>query len=253
MNARFVKWVDPATHSWIQHDKGDTGNNTIVEVGKGYAVDFSTQTRYTFLGLPGAMIRYKSDTTFGFDFATEADSLTASADPVTGDVTLNWAQPASMPLGYQYYVYYSTTRDGFFGTKGTDYHLFAMEPLGTENAVHGGAAMAGTEYYYMVIPVNTTNGEGASTYSIGVWTADIMAEYDTIAIPLSLASGDQSASWYCSNIDSTVGINYLIYPEQRWGWHSTRMATGAFDPILVMTEGYQISTSAATKFTFIGT
>ncbi|MEE9152440.1 MAG: hypothetical protein V3U20_11510, partial [Thermoplasmata archaeon] len=62
----------------------------------------------------------------------------------------------------------------------------------------------------------------------------------------------ETADWYCDNIPDTVGINYFIYYQQRWGWHSTRMPAGAYDPILEMTEGYQISTSGPTKFTFIG-
>jgi Mg-chelatase subunit ChlD len=252
MNARFIKWMDPGTRYWVQHDQGEVGDDTTMEVGKGYEVDFAAATRYTFLGMPGAMIRYKTDSPFGFDYATEAASLTASADPMTGDVTLTWMQPASRLPSYQYHVYYTTTRDGFFGTKGIDYLLLAIKAHGDEMAVHAGAATAGTQFYYMVIPVNTTNAEGASTYSIGVWTSNIRAEYDTIAIPLQLISVDHSADWYCDNIPYTVGINYFIYTDARWGWHATRMPAGAFDPTIVMTEGYQISTSDSTKFTFIG-
>jgi hypothetical protein len=61
-----------------------------------------------------------------------------------------------------------------------------------------------------------------------------------------------NVDWYCDNIPDTVGINY-IHPDYRmWFWHSTRMPDGVFDTILEMTEGYQISTSSSTKFTFIG-
>ncbi|UCE74296.1 MAG: hypothetical protein JSV56_00955 [Methanomassiliicoccales archaeon] len=50
----------------------------------------------------------------------------------------------------------------------------------------------------------------------------------------------------------TAGFNYYNNLGQRWDRHSTRMPFGAFDTILWMTEGYQISTLNATKFTFIG-
>jgi hypothetical protein len=79
----------------------------------------------------------------------------------------------------------------------------------------------------------------------------ISIQYDTFGIPLK-QSNYQTADWYCDKIPDTVGINYYIYSEQRWCWHSKRMPAGAYDPTLVMTEGYQISTLNATKFTFIG-
>jgi hypothetical protein len=103
----------------------------------------------------------------------------------------------------------------------------------------------------MVVPFNASGVRGASTYSIGVWTEEYLSQYDTFGIPLKLGNY-QTADWYCDNIPDTVGINYYIYSEQRWGWHSTRMPAGAFDPVLEMTKGYQISTSGPTKFTFIG-
>jgi hypothetical protein len=103
----------------------------------------------------------------------------------------------------------------------------------------------------MVVPFNATGVRGSSTYSIGVWTEEYLAQYDTIGIPLKLTL-DETADWYCDNIQNTVGINYHIHNEHRWCWHSTRMPAGAFDPILVMTEGYQISNTGPTKFTFIG-
>ena len=103
----------------------------------------------------------------------------------------------------------------------------------------------------MVVPFNTRGIRGSSTYSIGIWTEEFQAEYDTFGIPLKLSS-NQTADWYCDNIPDTVGINYYIVNEQRWSWHPKRMPAGAFDPILVMTEGYQISTSNITKYSFIG-
>jgi len=103
----------------------------------------------------------------------------------------------------------------------------------------------------MVVPFNTLGIRGASTYSIGVWTEEYLTEYDTFGIPLKMKI-DNTVDWYCDNIPNTVGFNYFIYGEQRWVWHSTRMPEGAYDPVLVMAEGYQISTSSTTKYTFIG-
>jgi hypothetical protein len=255
MNASYIKWMNTTTHTWMQHDKGSSENNTIVEIGKGYEIGFlgkSIQTKYTFTGMPGAMILY-DNIPFGFDatpLTGNADSLTATVDN-GGNVTLNWTQPANMGLGDRYYVLRSTSRDGFWGTLGVNYTQLAVLPFDVLSYQDIGNATAGTEYYYMIMPVNLSTGErGVSSYSIGVWTASYLDQYDT-ALPLRLSSY-KTADWYCDNIPYTVGINYFIQSEQRWGWHATRMPGGAYDPMVVMTEGYQISTSNATKFTFIG-
>jgi hypothetical protein len=47
-------------------------------------------------------------------------------------------------------------------------------------------------------------------------------------------------------------MNYYMDSQQRWGWHSTVMPEGAFDFMVAMGEGYQISISSPTEFTFIG-
>jgi hypothetical protein len=104
----------------------------------------------------------------------------------------------------------------------------------------------------MIIPVDETDSDGASTYSIGVWTASIEAQYDTISVPLAPIT-PETADYYCENIDNTVGINYFLYSSNpRWGWHATRMASGAYDPFMIIGEAYQISTTAQTQFSFVG-
>ncbi|UCF07955.1 MAG: lamin tail domain-containing protein [Thermoplasmata archaeon] len=250
MNARFIKWMDPGTHFWVQHDLGDPGNNTMVEVGKGYEVDFASASRYTFLGMPGGMIRYKDDSTVGF-YGAAATSLDAFPNPLTGIVTLTWDPATGMTAGVDnYYVYYTNERDGFHGLKGSDYINIGILPAGTLTVDHPVALVPGTRLYYMVIPVNETGVEGASTYSIGVWVQDIAAEYDTVGVPLILDTYD-SVDVYC-DIDNVVGINFLMAAEQRWGWHSRRMPAGAYDPAMAITEGFQVSTTGSTQFLFKG-
>jgi len=200
------------------------------------------------------MIIYDDDILFsGFDPDSEAKNLTVSVEP-NGNVTLTWEESVSMGVGDWYEVYYSNTRDGFFGTPGIHYGP-ACPPLsfGTNTTTIAGlgANDPGARLYFMVVPFNASGIKGASTYSIGVWTEEYLSQYDTFGIPLKLTN-NQTADWYCDNIHDTVGINYYIYSEQRWCWHSTRMPAEAYDPVLVMTEGYQISTSNTTKFTFIG-
>jgi parallel beta-helix repeat protein len=253
MNATYIKWMNQTTHTWMKHGEGSV-NDTQMKMGKGYEVKFSNQTNYTFTGMSGTMISYDDDTGFlGFDPATEAKNLTVYVEP-NGNVTLTWEEPASMNPGDWYEVYYSNTRDGFFGTFNMSYFLVCPQVyFGNNTTTHNGALAnnPGTRLYYMVVPFNASGGRGASTYSIGIWTEEYLSQYDTIGVPLKL-SNYQTADWYCDNIIGTAGINYYNVNTQRWSWHSTRMPVGAFDPILVMAEGYQISTFGATKFTFIG-
>jgi len=247
MGANYIKWIDPGTHVWMQHGGGFV-NDTTLEVGRGYEVEFASSTKYTFLGMPGSHILYNSGSFVGFDYSTEADSLNAIVpDPVTGNVNLNWAAPNDLNV-VNYNVYRSTTRDGFDEGSAT---LLATLPRGIKTYTDFGAAASEGQHYYMIVPLNSNNAEGASTYSIGVWTEEYLQGYDTFGIPLKLET-NQTADWYCDNIPDTVGINYYNISAQRWCWHSTRMPAGAYDLTLVMTEGYQISTSNATKFTFIG-
>jgi hypothetical protein len=162
-------------------------------------------------------------------------------------VILTWDQPNDLSV-VNYNVYRSTTRDGFDDGSAI---LMATLPRGAETYIDFGAAASEGKYYYMVVPLNSTNAEGASAYSIGVWTEEYLAQYDTIGIPLVLDTFER-ADWYCDQINNVVGINYYMNSVVGWSWHSTRMPAGAFDPILVMTEGYQISTIGATRFIFIG-
>jgi hypothetical protein len=252
MNASYIKCMNTTTHNWMKHEKGTPFNITILDLGEGYEVGFEKESRYTFTGLPGAMIIY-DDVPFGFDatpITGNVDSLTAEVNPSNGNVNLTWTQASGIDT---YYVYNSTTRDGFFRSLGVYHHLLATTPLGSEFCTHPGGALAGTEQYYMVIPFISATGErGVSCYSMGVWTEEFLAGYDTLGIPL-IPESNQSVDWYCDNITEIVGMNHYDPVEQRWIWHSCRMPEGAFDVILEMGLGYQISTSNTTKYTFIGT
>ncbi len=253
MGANYIKWMDPGAHNWRKYGDGCV-NNSQMAVGKGFEVNFTALAKYTFTGMPAAMILY-DDVTSGFDATPggDADSLRASVESTSRTVTLSWAQPANIGLSDQYYVFRSTKRNGFWGILGGDFELLATLPFGTTSHLDIGNAISGTEYYYMIVPFNSTTGEmGVSSYSIGVWTASYLGQYDTFALPLKPRSY-RTADWYCDNIENTVGINYFDELYQIWSWHSTRMPANAFDPTLDRGQGYQISTSAATKFSFVGT
>jgi hypothetical protein len=253
MNASYIKWIDPATHLWIQHNKGIITNNTQVSVGKGYEIEFALQTKYTFCGLPGAMILYDNISTgFKTDSSFEAQSLSASVNSVSSTIVLNWPKPVNIGTLDQYHVLRSTERDGFWGTIGVNYFEMAILPYNTTFYLDLGVAAQGTEYYYMVVPINSSTGEwGSGSYSVGVWTTSDIIAYDTFGLPLK-AKSTRSADWYCDEIQNTVGINYFNITYQRWNWHATSMPEKAFDPEIDFAIGYQISVSSLTKYSFIG-
>ncbi|UCE39437.1 MAG: hypothetical protein JSW00_09505, partial [Thermoplasmata archaeon] len=209
---------------------------------------------YTFCGMPAAMISYNDDPLFsGFAFSSEAKNLQVEV-LLNGDVNVSWQEPSSMGTGDWYEVYWSNNPDGFFGTFNKDY-FSVCGPInfGINNTVHSGASAntPGTRLYYMVVPFNASGVKGASTYSIGIWTEGYSTGYDTFGIPLKMKN-NYTADQYCDSISDTEGINYFDNIKQRWYWHSTVMPFGAFDPTLVMAEGYQISTTDFTRYTFIG-
>jgi hypothetical protein len=253
MSATYIKWMEPGNHVWMKHGDGSV-NDGFMRLGEGYEINFPTQTYYTFCGMPGAMISYDDDSGFlGFDYESDAKNLSVLIDGL-GYVHLSWETPSNMGAGDWYEVYYSHNRDGFFGILGVDYFYACPNVnFGSILATHIGAKadVPGARLYYMVVPFNADDVRGAGTYSIGIWTEEYLAQYDTMGIPLKTGQ-DQGVDWYCDKIPDTVGINFIHPNNGMWFWHSKTMPRGAFDTMVEMTEGYQISTSAATKYTFIG-
>jgi hypothetical protein len=252
MEADFIRWMNYTTQRWVQHDYGEIGDDSTAFVGQGYMVKFSSPANFTFTGMPGAMIRYDNSSFVGFNFSSNAKNLVATVNN-NGDVTLNWERPEGMTVGVdRYLVYYSSSRDGFWGTLGVDYHILGGPILvGTETATHFGAATAGTQLYYIVRPELSIGEIGSSTYSIGVWTARYDQGYNTMGLPLKLGT-TYSTDWYCDAIEDTWGMNYYNITGQRWMWHKSIMQEGIYDSDVVMCEGYQVSTISPTKFSFVG-
>jgi hypothetical protein len=253
MDANYIKWMDPSNHTWVKHDKGSITNNTQIVIGKGYEIEFGSQTHYTFLGMPGAMIRF-NNISFGFDAKSggRARSLDALVNKVSNTVTLDWMGAENMGPQDNYHVLRSSKRDGFWGTPGVNYEELAVLPNGTLSYLDNVTTASSTEYYYMIVPVNGSSLEwGKSSYSIGVWTTSDFVIYDTFGLPLKLKMS-HNAHWFCNEINNSVGINYFNIASQLWQWHSTLMSSGAYDPVIEIGVGYQISVFASTKYSFVG-
>jgi PKD repeat protein len=255
MNAEYIRYLNSSTHNWNQHDNcGGSVNNTDMKQGEGYEIKFQSDTTFTFCGMPAAMILHK-DFSLGFDVAPGgvAGELTASVNSVSETVVVSWQKPPGMGSLDQYIVLRSDRRDGFWGTEGVDYIELATLPFNVLFYMDQGNVTANSQLYYMIMPVNSSTLKlGSCSYSIGIWTKEFESEYDTFGLPVKMVE-EKTSDWFCDNIPETMGINYHYSAFQRWRWHSTRMPEGAFDPTLALAEGYQISTSGSTKFSFIGT
>jgi hypothetical protein len=153
-----------------------------------------------------------------------------------------------MDENYEFQVYRSDVRDGFFCG---NYILIASLSFNTLSYTDYGNATIGLQNYYMIIPVNETGARGVSSYSIGVWTGIYNMGFDSLGLPLKTES-THSADWFCDAIPYTWGMNYYDILEQRWVWHRTSMPKGAYDPDILMTEGYQISTIRPILYIYIG-
>jgi hypothetical protein len=161
-------------------------------------------------------------------------------------VGLTW-DAVSDPQLDRYLIYRSDSRDGLnllsLGEISSTQNTFFSDMIDIRD---------GANFYYMVAAISASDIIAYNTtYSIGVWLSDYDQGYGSFGLPLEPAAG-QTLDWYCDDINFTVGINYHIYNEQRWGWHATRMPVGAYDPVLEMASGYQLSTSDETRYVFIG-
>ncbi|UCE73490.1 MAG: hypothetical protein JSV56_10735, partial [Methanomassiliicoccales archaeon] len=252
-NCNYIKWMNPWSHKWVKHDYGEgPSQDQDVVVGEGYEIGIDTlapsNNNFTFCGRPGAHIRYMEGelpppTNFALNIINEVDVM-LTWDPVPG--------------ADHYIIYKSSTREGLNNLSlrclwETEYYNPFDTAYIDKNAASIGQFDTMKQCYYMVVAVIDPSLHAGynSSYSIGVWTEKITVSYDTMGLPLK-PSSIHSIDWYCDRINSAVGINYFIYNEQRWGWHTTRMPKGAYDPDMIMAEGYQISTNDITKYSYVG-
>jgi uncharacterized protein YegL len=243
----YIKWMDPANRTWVQHDIGDASgvDDGNVVVGKGYEISVSADTLYTFCGRPAAHIRYMEG-----ELPAPLNFQVAVINSF-GDVELTWD---SVSGADHYIVYRSNTREGISNLALLPlWETVYGDPMDTSYTDYNAAFFTGTQFYYCVVAVNDPGLHFGfnSTYSVGLWVAGYLGEYDTLGLPLKLDL-ENTVDWYCDQIPDTDGINYYLKGENRWGWHATRMPKDVYDPDIMMGDGYQISTSASTKYIFIG-
>jgi parallel beta-helix repeat protein len=236
MGASSISMLD-AADDWQTYTSGPA---PIVEMGVGYLIDMPSGESYVFTGEPASMIVYQDG--FGFDDVTR-DDLMASVD-ASGNVTLTWT---TIP-GAEYYIHWSSARDGFHN--GSFSILNGGAPVLGPPFVDIGAAISQGENYYMIIPYEPILGlNGSSTYSIGVWTMEFNGN-EMFGLPLKPVWGDKSADWYVDQIPNSLGIVYL--ENGIWKAHFKEFPEGVYDATIEFGRGYQVSVWATSRFSFVG-
>ncbi|MCK5292431.1 MAG: hypothetical protein KAR39_10505 [Thermoplasmata archaeon] len=235
----FIRWMN-ATGHWVTHypSMGEGVNDIPAIMGDSYEISLSSPTSFTFCGYPASMIRFREGLGDSLAFRR---SLSAKVDG--NDINLSWEAVAGAD---SYIVFRSEER--------SDLHDLSLLPIANatetywiDSGVIGGGR---SEYYHMVIPVDSSGGLGSSTYSVGVFSVEYRSGSDTFALPLKPVE-PHSLDWYCDNIPNVVGIIHLM--KGYWRLHAIEMPEGVYDADALQGEGYQISVDGnSTRFTFVG-
>jgi len=235
----FVRWMN-ATGHWVTHypSMGEGVNDIPAIMGDSYEISLSSMINFTFCGYPASMIRFQEGPGDSLAFRR---SLSVQVEGY--DINLSWE---AVNEANSYLVFKNGERFGV--------HNLSLLPIANttetywvDSDVIGNGR---SEYYYMVIPTDSSGGLGSSTYSVGVFTEEYRFGTDVFALPLKPAEPN-SLDWYCDNIPNVVGIIHLM--KGYWKLHAREMPEGVYDVEAVQCEGYQISfNGAVTRFTFIG-
>ena len=238
-NTNRIRWMDVAGR-WVTHvaGSGQGVNDVAAAVGEGYEISVATWTNHTFAGFPGSMISHRGG--FG-DSIGFRKSLTAVVQGT--NITLTW-QPL---LGAsEYEIYRSMKRDGLFDG--------SLQPIGmvlapTNDFTDFGLVVPNRQYYYWVIPLTPGGEKGSGTYSIGLFIRSYSQGSDTYALPFKL-NLTKGVDELCDMINEIVGMSYIT--NGIWKFHTKEMPAGIYDTLIEQSRGYQISTSEATYYLFVG-
>ncbi|UCE37779.1 MAG: hypothetical protein JSW00_00600 [Thermoplasmata archaeon] len=235
-----IKWVNH-TGYWVEHRTIDAlgERDADVEIGKGYEI-YTGDCYFTFCGSPAANIRYLEDQ------LPQPENFDLEVDQETGVVTLTWDHVNTSDLD-RYLIYKTSSRLGL-----RDLSLFEYDFTTFNTWIDPTPISEGEKWFYAISAQNASSTVGYNTtYSIGVTLISWNKGYDSFGLPNKPFSIN-SIDWYCDEISDNLGMNYFINSEQRWNWHKTIMPKGAYDTDVVMSEGYQISTTDNTKYSFVG-
>lgn len=253
LGSNYIEYMD--SEHWLRVP-GPGIPSKRIEAGEGCLMSLGLTKRFTFVGLPGAMIRYDELPFTGFIHTSSAKSVELSI--IGNDIRISWQQPVGADA---YSIYYSDSRVGFYGELGTDYWLLFDSlgaPVGpTASVDHSNALFEGyDEFYYMIFPINDSLGAGSGSYSSGVWLAHFTEGYHAISLPLKPFSNGQylnhNVSYYADSIMNTLVILWFKDSESRWIPHVPAMVVGTYDREFTMFVTLKINVSSDVVFGFVG-
>jgi hypothetical protein len=257
MGAVSLAYMDGGT--WVSVPVPGDPNHRL-ELGEGYMVRMAISKTHTFVGLPASMISYEESPPLWYAGFGQDDARRIWATAFDSDVRVSWIQPPGMmSMRDSYRVYYSPTRDGFFGIEGLDYLLLNGAPVIAPwgpivNVFHAGALSSGREWYYMVIPFVNNSLQGSSSYSIGVFKTDLLTGYSAIGLPLRPFANGTYMDLDVSHILSPgiLGVQWFNRTLNDWTAHAAWMPTGMYDTVLVMVMAVQVSADIPARAVFTG-
>jgi len=233
--------------------------NRPLAVGEGYVARLPAPIPYTFVGLPGSMIKYKDSPPLPYKgFGLDGARLIWASSLSGFDVKLSWVQPSGItPMQDIYRIYYSTKPDGFFGLEGHDYFLrsnFSAPSTPVAEITYLSDLAIENELYYMVVPYINSSLEGSGSYSIGIFGADLASGYSAISLPLRPYENGTYLALDVSTLSNAniLGVQWLDANRQDWVGHQAWMPPGMYDTPFVMVMTVQVDTSAPTRIVFTG-
>jgi len=228
-----------------------------LELGRGYLAVSSGTGRFTFTGLPGAMIGqcgYPPCPYAGFDPMGGARLLSASV--IGDDISLRWPAPPGFALGDRYEVRAARAPAGVLGDPGVDYTAFTVAASGfpQDAYFHNGALSTGGPWYYLVVPLKYGAWRGSSTYSLGVWTETLVPGYQAIGLPLVPWKAGLPIRLNASDLISSeiMGVQWFHSSRQDWVAHAGWMAAGTYDTSFTMIMAVQVDAVAPIRLVFSG-
>lgn len=227
-----------------------------IDVGDGCLLSLGSETSFTFLGLPGTMIKYDEFPFGGFDHMGNAKNIELSI--LGNNIRITWLQPIGSDT---YDIYYSDSRVGFFGELGTDYWLLygsydpPVNPIVSVDHVNA-LLQPYDEFYYMIFPHSNSLGPGSGSYSSGIWIGRFTQGYQAISLPLKpFENGHylhQNVSHYADSILNMLVILWYKHSESRWVPHIPAMEAGVYDREFAMFVTLKINVSSDVVFGFAG-
>ncbi len=169
--------------------------------------------------------------------------LTAKA--VGADIVLTWRQS---PMADSYLLYIADRQTEF------DFSQHIKIGNVTSWTIPGAASASGTKYYVMRSHNSTLNRSSATGNTAGKWTHEFPAGTSTFSLPLSPYPwvNYSSVDWVgnLSAFSSSTGALSASYLG-KGNWLSVP-GDGNPDRTMILGEGYSVSFSASTNFTFTG-